>query len=179
MHAFGTESLDDTHTADGFLDDSREFGLLGLDGEYRRMNGSREAAPENLDERERREREQRQLPVGDQQNDRDGADHREIREGDGNHHDEHLDLVEVARGAAHQLTGLGSVVVSDVQRHDVAEESLAESGLGPPGFAERIEATERREEPCEQPGERDEAGPQPQHLIVTNAAVDAEPDENG
>ena len=97
----------------------------------------------------------------------------------GNHHDEHLDLVEVARGAAHQLTGLGSVVVADVQRHDVAEESLAESGLGPPGFAERIEATERREEPCEQPGERDEAGPQPQHLIVTNAAVDAEPDENG
>ena len=54
---------------------------------------------------------------------------REVRHRDRDHDDERLDLVEIARRAAHQLPGLGPVVVADVQRQDVVEQLLA-VGIG-------------------------------------------------
>ena len=177
LDPLGTEPLDDADPAHGLFDHRGELGLLRLHGEYRRVDRPRESATCHLDQRERGEGEDGELPVGDEQDDRHRDDHREVRQGDRDHHHEHLDLVEIARRATHQLPGLGPVVVADVQRHDVTEEPFAQPGLGPAGLAEREEATQRREEPGEQPGERDEPGPQPQHLTLFDAAVDTEPDQ--
>ncbi len=91
--------------------------------------------------------------------DRCGDDHAEVRHGDRDHHDERLDLLEVARRTAHQLAGLGTVVVADVQRHDVVEQLLAQAGLGPAGLAKGVVATQRRERAHEHAGDGDQHSP--------------------
>ncbi len=65
------------------------------------------------------------------------------------------------------------VVVADVQRHDVVEEAFAQPGLGPAGLAERVEATHRGERADGDAGDRDQRHPEPQHLALLDAAVDA------
>ena len=174
----GAEPLHDPDPADGLLDHGGEIGLFGLHREHRGMDRLGEPPSGDVHQRQRRQGDERQQRVGDEQDHRDGDDHRRVRQRDRDHHHEVLDLVEIARRPAHQLAGLGPVVVADVERHDVAEQLLAQPGLGPSRLAEGVEATERGERTGEHAGDGDEADPEPQLLALGDAAVDAEADED-
>ena len=102
----------------------------------------------------------------------DRDDHRQVGRGDRDHHDEALDLLQVAGRAAHQLTGLGVVVVADVQPHDVREQLLAQPRLGQPALAERDQAAPPREDAGDHCRRCDQARPEPQRLVADDATVD-------
>jgi hypothetical protein len=178
LHPFGAESLHDTHAADRLLDDGGEFGLLGLHLQDGGVDRRREPPSGDVDERQRRQRDQRQNRVGHEQDDRRSEDHPEIRHRDRDHHHERLDLLEVARRAAHQLAGLGAVVVPDVQRHDVVEQPLAQSGLGPACLSECVVTTQRSERADGKTGDGDQQHPEPEPVALVDPAVDAEPHED-
>ena len=178
LHALGAEALDDPHPTDGLLDHGGEIGLLRLHGEHGRVDRLGEPPAGDVHERQGRQGHDGEQRVGDQQDDGDGDDHRRVRQRDRDHHDEALDLVEIARRPAHQLAGLRPVVVADVQRHDVAEQLLAQAGLGPARFPEGVEAAERRQCTGQHAGDGHEADPEPQVVVVGDAAVDPEAHED-
>ena len=94
-----------------------------------------------IDERQRDERNHCKHRVGNEQNCgyRKNLDH--IGQGDGNHHDEALDLHQVAGCPTHQLPRLCGVVITHVQADYVTKEPLAKEGFCPPTFAKRYVAT--------------------------------------
>ena len=71
---------------------------------------------------------------------------------------------------------LRPVVVADVERQDVVEEPL-EPGLGPAGLAEGEEPAQRRERADGDARDGDQHHPEPQHVALVDAAVDAVADQ--
>ena len=172
LHLLGAETLDHPHAGDRLLDNGGELRLLGLHRQHRRVDRRREPLGGDVDERERRQRHERQQRIGEEQDHHDARHEGEVRDRERDHHDERLHLVEIARRAAHQLTGLSPVVVPDVQPEDVVEQALAQPGFGQPALAERDVAAQRGEHPGHQPGATDQHRPDDDRATAFDAAVD-------
>ena len=69
-------------------------------------------------------------------------------------------------------------MVTDVERHDLAEQTLAQLRLGPPRFAKRKESAKGGEEPNDDSCAGDEPGPHPDVVIAVDASVNAESEES-
>ena len=162
LHLLGTEPLDHPNAADALLDDGGELRLLDLHRQHRRMDAVREALRQQVDDRQRRQGDEREQRLRREQHHDDRGDHRQVGRSDRDHHDEALDLLQIARRAAHQLPGLRVIVEADVQSHDVREQLLAQSGLGHPALAKGEQAPPSREDSSDHCGSGDEAGPEPQ-----------------
>jgi len=111
---------------------------------HRRVNAAREPTGQQVDERQGRQREQREIRLRHEQQHDDGDDHGQVGQRDGDHHHEGLQLLQVRRGSTHQLTGLGAIVVTHVQAQQVVEDLLAQSGLDPATLPKRPPTDETR-----------------------------------
>ena len=145
-----------------------------LNGQYRRVNTPRESTRQNVDEGQWRQREDRQVGLrGEQQRD-DRDDHGQVGQRDRDHHDERLQLLQVRRGATHQLAGLHAVVVSDVQTKQMIEDALAQAGLYPTALTEGHPAPKRGEDARDHRGRHHQPGPEDERAIALDATVDSE-----
>jgi hypothetical protein len=135
--ALGAEALHHPHAADALLHHRGQLRLLGLHGEHRGVDACARTECAST------------LSTGSGASAMSASSgcwmasttttwrHHQVRRGERDHHDEALDLLQVARRTAHQLPGLGVVVVGHVQPQDVGEQLLAQLGLGEAALAER------------------------------------------
>ena len=176
---FCAEALDDAHPADRFFHDGGELCLLGLHRQHRWVDPARKPGRKDVQERQRRERDEGEQGLLYGEHDHDREHHHQVRCGDRNHHHEALDLQQVAGRPAHQLTGLGVVVIRDVQMQDVREELLAQLGLGEPALAEREPPTPGSEDAGDHGHGADEQRPEPQRAGTEDGPVDGEAGQLG
>jgi hypothetical protein len=159
LHRLGAEPLDDAHAGDGLLDHRRQLGLLLLDGHDGRMDALREPAGEPVDQRQRQHGEHGQHGVQREQDGDAAPHHEERRDRERDHHDEGLDLQQIAARPAHQLTRLRTVVEADVQPHEVREQLLSQHRLGEAALAEGEVPARGGEDGDDHAGDHDQAGP--------------------
>ena len=127
LHALGAEALDHPHAADRLLDDGGQLGLLGLHGEHRRVDPREKRWASTLTSGSGARAITASSGCEVISSTTIGDDHRQVRERHRDHHDEALDLHQVARRPAHQLAGLGAVVEAEVQAQVVPEQLVAQA----------------------------------------------------
>ena len=146
LHVLGAETFHDAHARHALFHHAGKLRLLVLHREHRRVDARREPPRCDVDERQRCERDNREAPVGGDENHGDRDELRDVAQRDRDHHHELLHLLQVARGAAHQLARLRAVVVAHVQSLDVGIDPLAQHRLGPAALAECEIAAPRGEQ---------------------------------
>ena len=177
LHPFGTETLDHPNTGHALFNHRRQRCLTDLDGHHGRMDRGAEPSRREVDERQRCKGEQGQqrIAVDEQNQDRDQLE--QVADHQRDHHDERLQLLQVARCAAHQLTRLGVIVIADVQAEDVIVQPLAQTRFGGPALAEGEPPPPTGEHTRDDADRADDQRPLQQRFFVGDAPVDTEPDQ--
>ena len=135
------------------------------------MNAIAKPASRDVDKRQRHERNKCQDWVGIKQNCSDGNDLNHIGQRDGDHHDEALNLHQVARCTTHQLPSLGFVVIANIQTNQVGKETLSQQCFGPSTFTKCHIAAHTREQTSQHAKPSDDQNPLEQWTIFFDALV--------
>ena len=137
LHAFGAETLDDANPRDGFFDHGGQRCLTVLHRHHGGMNLAAESARRQVDQRQWRQRNKRQQRVACEEQHQNRGNLKQVADGERNHHHERLQLLQIARGSAHQLTRLGVIVIPNIESDDVVEQPFTQHSLGATAFAKR------------------------------------------
>ena len=138
------------------------------------MDLARESIRENTHERQRQQCDQSERGLGFEKKNDDRYHHCQVRQGDGDHHDECLNLLQVRRRSTHQLTGLRHVVKSHMESHDVVEDPLTQSRFDPPTLSECQPASPSGEDSRHDSRCHHEARPERERATPFDSAIDTE-----
>ena len=136
------------------------------------MNSAAKTSRREIDERQRRDCDNRQNRICNKQNRRDGNNLNHVRHRDRNHHDEALNLHQIARRATHQLTSLCFVVIIDVQVEHMTKKFFAQQGFSPTALAKCDIPTKPRQDAGQHTETSDDQRPLQQRTIFFDAIVD-------
>ena len=169
------ERLDDVDADDVLLRHRRDVGEALLHVAQRRMCDVAVAVGERDEQRSGRERDERELPLDEEEDDR----HRQhgehvLEEEDQPVAEEEADALEVDGGPAHELPGLVPVVEAERQAHEMGVEAAAHVHLDVERLAARDDAaTEHAARTGEaQPEDRQDVDPQRVRVVVEERVVD-------
>jgi hypothetical protein len=179
LHGLGAKALHDAHARDGLLDHRGQIRRPGLHRHHGRMDAAREPLGEDVDERQRQERAERQSRVQGQEDHGDARGQGDVRHRERDHDDEHLHLLQVVAGPAHELAGLRLVVEADVEGLQVGEEPLPEPRLRPTGLAEGDIPPRRAQDAGHEAESDDGQRPHEERVVAVDRAVDGATDQEG
>ena len=179
---FLSEGLDDVHADDALLGDRRDVGELLLDVAQDRMRDVAVAIGDEHDRGRDRERDQRELPAVEEQDDAHDHDrHDVLGEEDEPVAEEEAHGLEVDRRPRHQLSRLAAVVEAEREPEEVRVELVAEVVLDAEGLLAGDESPPEHAGGADDSEREDHRDPEREHARVGVARnlVDDDPGQDG